>query len=309
MPTLESQTNTSPRHSHSDWSWSPQAPRCPPHPMLTTPPGWLLKVGNILLTFCWQIFDLPGKGSATASSLHIKIKEPRKFQTPSPGSYNPNNADKVGEGGRGDTVSSDCQIIVGDKHHGSSLFLRYKARWLVQWPQPSTQRLQCWWGQGPAVLQSLRQDPGAQQVSHSSTGKLRGRVQSAYYRQSPVGSWDKPSPAKGFNINQAIFVIRPALLKTTWINHHDTPWLWDILLLLTGWRSQGPGPTCQRRSTQRPPLRSTVLVQDTPSMSLKPNMTQLFLWDHFPTETLFQDNPRSKLLQTYLISLSWFIYC
>ena len=174
MPTSESQTNTSLQHSHSDWSWGPPVPRYPPHPMPTTPQDWLLKVGNILLRFCWQIFALIGKGSATASSLHIKIKEPKKFQTPSPGSYNPHNADKV-EGGR-EGGRSDVSIV-GDQLHGSSLLLRHKARWLVQWPQPGTQRLQRQWREGPAVLQSLRQDPGAQQVPHSGSGELRGRVQ------------------------------------------------------------------------------------------------------------------------------------
>ena len=121
--------------------------------------------------------------------------------------------------------------------------------------------------------------------------------------QTPVGSWDKPSLAKGFNINQSIFVIRPALLKTTWINHPATPWLWDIPLLLIGWRSQGPGPTCQRRSTPSPQLRSLASVRDTPSLSLKPNMTRIFLWDHCLTN---HDNLRSKLISSFLIS--WLLY-
>jgi hypothetical protein len=35
-----------------------------------------------------------GKDSSPAASLHIRPKEPKKFVTPSPGAYNPENADK-----------------------------------------------------------------------------------------------------------------------------------------------------------------------------------------------------------------------
>ena len=39
--------------------------------------------------------NLLGKETPLASSLHIKVKDPKKFVTPSPGAYNPQNANKV----------------------------------------------------------------------------------------------------------------------------------------------------------------------------------------------------------------------
>ena len=45
----------------------------------------------------WHLFFIYpglGKDSSPASSLHIRPKEPKKFVTPSPGAYNPENADK-----------------------------------------------------------------------------------------------------------------------------------------------------------------------------------------------------------------------
>ena len=35
-----------------------------------------------------------GKDCAVSSSLHIKVKDPKKFVTPSPGAYNPQTASK-----------------------------------------------------------------------------------------------------------------------------------------------------------------------------------------------------------------------
>ena len=41
-----------------------------------------------------SIFSFLGKNEGTSASLHIKVKDPKKFITPSPGAYNPQNADK-----------------------------------------------------------------------------------------------------------------------------------------------------------------------------------------------------------------------
>ena len=37
---------------------------------------------------------MAGKDEPVAASMHIKPKEPKKFVTPAPGAYNPENAEK-----------------------------------------------------------------------------------------------------------------------------------------------------------------------------------------------------------------------
>ena len=37
---------------------------------------------------------VPGKSEATSSTLHIKLRDLKKFSTPSPNSYNPSTAEK-----------------------------------------------------------------------------------------------------------------------------------------------------------------------------------------------------------------------
>ena len=56
-----------------------------------TTKGRLITIRIILYI---QTSYLTGKDCAVSSSLHIKVKDPKKFVTPSPGAYNPQSASK-----------------------------------------------------------------------------------------------------------------------------------------------------------------------------------------------------------------------
>ena len=70
--------------------------RCPRRLTLTIHQASQLKVVIVSLILCKNACKtILGKGSAVSSSLHVKVKDPKQFVTPSPGAYNPQNANKV----------------------------------------------------------------------------------------------------------------------------------------------------------------------------------------------------------------------